>query len=470
MDCQGLEQWLDGELGGQDLRAMEAHAATCAACREHKERWVRARAQIDQWASVRPVPTTDPFAQARLVAQARKREDHRPVRWRLVLSTVALLCFCAGAGGYHLWSAGQPRGPGILRPRLAALPPTAAPAQHAPVASPIPSVVYSEGSVATEGSTVEVRGDGRAVFRLGGDVFGLDSASTARILAPEAGIDRVELMRGAIAVSAAPRLEGTSLHIRSGAVDVVVVGTRFLVDRHADGSTKVEVDEGVVEVRAAMWSERVGAGEVLVVDAGGRSLRRPTEVHLLSLLHPAPWPAPAPPKGELRATAGPPMSAPAAAPAERLSDLRRRLASGDSSAATAVEQWNASHPDDAEGWALRARLEARRQGGAAEAQAWREALRSGPPSSAIRYRYELGRTLSGLAEERAEGIRLLQEVLALGAGPLDADTRLRLAGALDAAGRPAEALVVWQSIEALHPGTPEAGIARASQSDVTPQP
>lgn len=469
--CDRLEAWLDGRVDGAEARSVEAHLSQCPRCAEARAQRARLDSALSAWAGVRRAPSTDPFASARLIAEARRRATAPPVRWRLVLGTVALCSLAVGAFGAHLMHEVRPR-PGHVMPLVARPSMGGNIASGSATAAPAVDVLFAEGVVRTPPGEIEVADGGRAVFRVGGDVFGVGAASAARIDPPSDGADRISLLRGSIAVAAAHREPGRGLVVRSGGVDVVVIGTRFLVERLPDGSTKVGVDEGLVEVRSGRLSERVGAAQELVVDAAGAVRRSPTEVGVAALLHPAPWlPAPsAAPSvpvadaGGAAVNQGAEVAAPIAtapAPAPTLASIRRALAEGAPAGASAIVQWTAEHPGDAHAWSLRARVEDRAGQVDAAIASWRRAVALSPDSERLRFEYELARRLADRTESRDEALALYSAVLGGGAGPLEADVRLRLGRLLLDVGRDAEGREVLESLMARHPAAPESQSARA---------
>jgi len=81
-----------------------------------------------------------------------------------------------------------------------------------------------------------------------GSVLELDTDSAVRVrLSPERR--DIELIRGRLAIAVA-KDPNRPLHVRSGDVDAMAVGTRFVVDR-GDLGTEVGVHEGIVRVTAA---------------------------------------------------------------------------------------------------------------------------------------------------------------------------------------------------------------------------
>jgi len=194
----------------------------------------------------------------RIVARAADASA-RPVRapqrgWGLALVAATITAVCAGAIGWKLRAAGAP-GP------------------SAGDAEPV---------------SVDTRHE-RTRLDLGDAV--IESApSTVFVVTRPAGGVLVELARGRVELDVAKRGARPPLVVRAGDTEVVVIGTRFSVDR-ADGGGDVEVvvTEGVVEVVRRQHAVRVAAGQRWRSDGGveahagvdaarGPSARRPGSI------------------------------------------------------------------------------------------------------------------------------------------------------------------------------------------------
>ncbi len=101
-----------------------------------------------------------------------------------------------------------------------------------------------------------------------GSVLELDTDSAVRV---RIGSDRrdIELLRGRLAIAVA-KDPSRPLHVLSGGVDAMAVGTRFVVDR-SDLGTEVGVHEGIVRVSSAN-------GEAVELRAGQQAFVGTSEV------------------------------------------------------------------------------------------------------------------------------------------------------------------------------------------------
>lgn len=117
---------------------------------------------------------------------------------------------------------------------------------HEPVAPAVAAAVRVEAS--PEGSTLDI-GDATIAVTPGG---------AFEVTRPDGGV-LVALDHGKVGLSVASRKGRAPLIVRAGDVDVIVVGTKFSVER--TGEVVVEVTEGVVRVRRMGDEVRVAAGE-----------------------------------------------------------------------------------------------------------------------------------------------------------------------------------------------------------------
>jgi hypothetical protein len=148
-----LSEYIDGDLGDRDRRALETHLAACATCRDEIEalRAVKERAH-----GLEPVPpATDlwPAIAARIEAQSRPAPARRPgwASWRLTLSlpqaSVAALALVVISAGAMWWTVGRAprlvtRGPSVSGSRSFAT----GPGPAAPSPKPSPGTARSAGS------------------------------------------------------------------------------------------------------------------------------------------------------------------------------------------------------------------------------------------------------------------------------------------------------------------------------------
>ncbi|MCB9743277.1 MAG: tetratricopeptide repeat protein [Alphaproteobacteria bacterium] len=286
-----------------------------------------------------------------------------------------------------------------------------APAQPPPpVEAPAPSPYLAEGAQDLGADRVTV-GEGARV-RL------LDAAPAHTLLSLEAG---------ALEAQVSPRAPGQSFVVRAAEHEVRVVGTRFSV--RAD-PLRVEVQEGVVEVIGAQtW--RLEAGDRF---EGG------------ALIRAARTPSPSPPPA--------------------LSELRAQVLAGELDPARAgLQQRLSQDTTEVAAWKLLAQLERKAGDPAAAVAAWRAVIRVGPEAEAQRARFEAARLLEG---QPAEAEALLRDFLR-SPDPLAPEARLRLAEALLAQRRGAEAEAELERLISEHPGDPAASRARSTLQQIRTQ-
>jgi hypothetical protein len=156
-------------------------------------------------------------------ADAMARGQRAGVRWLLPVLTAAAVAAVVAA--VLVWK---------LRPVTEAVIPT--------VAAPVRIEATPTGSSIDLGDATLAVAPGTAVV----------------VTRPEGGV-LIALERGHVGLEVASRTDRAPLIVRAGDVDVVVVGTRFSVERDAD--VTVEVSEGVVRVQRAGHEARVAAGQ-----------------------------------------------------------------------------------------------------------------------------------------------------------------------------------------------------------------
>ncbi|MGN6106517.1 MAG: FecR domain-containing protein [Kofleriaceae bacterium] len=101
----------------------------------------------------------------------------------------------------------------------------------------------------------------RSMLALGDATIHADPDTAFEIARPAGGV-LVELARGKVELEVAPRGQRPPLVVRAGDTDVIVVGTRFSVDRgDGTGEVRVVVTEGVVRVVRRAVDTRVAAGQ-----------------------------------------------------------------------------------------------------------------------------------------------------------------------------------------------------------------
>jgi hypothetical protein len=175
----------------------------------------------------------------RIVRRSRRRR-------MLLASSVAALPFAILAGWVGLQRAANSGTHALSEPL-----PSAKPAQCAALPAPEPRGVALPA--------------GRQFWDLGArGRIALEAGSVAQLVSSDPCKLELRLAQGRLSVHA-QNLFGGELRVRAGATDVVVHGTRFAVERAADGVT-VDVDEGAVAV------ERAGRASGALL-RGGQRLR-----------------------------------------------------------------------------------------------------------------------------------------------------------------------------------------------------
>lgn len=123
------------------------------------------------------------------------------------------------------------------------------------------------------GQKLETEAGGQAFVVLPeGSKAGVLGNSSLKLSAASESDVKLELDRGTLLVAAAHVEQARRFAVQAGAVEIVVVGTRFLVER--DDRVTVVVEEGKVEVAAGGQKHHVAAGETLIIETSGKVVRR----------------------------------------------------------------------------------------------------------------------------------------------------------------------------------------------------
>jgi hypothetical protein len=228
-------------LGARDAEAFERHLRKCAACRRRAESHDRLRDLASSLPHREPSPLALRRLRARLLRSMAGGDPLPGMRpWRpFAIATVVALVVALGAGG---WS--------LLRTRRG---PPALPA--AASASPAASPADSPARAGTVTSTPEARW-----------------SQTRR-----GGVEEVALAAGAIHVVVRRQFVGECFLVELPDGEIEVRGTTFDVDV-ADGATRrVQVTEGVVELRLRGRSAiRLGPSESWSASSDGVSASAPS--------------------------------------------------------------------------------------------------------------------------------------------------------------------------------------------------
>jgi transmembrane sensor len=89
--------------------------------------------------------------------------------------------------------------------------------------------------------------------------------SAVELVEESAALARVRLVRGRARFDVRPQAQGRTFRVAAGAVEITVVGTRFVVE-YSDEAVVVTVEEGLVRVRAPAGESELGAGQRGVYD------------------------------------------------------------------------------------------------------------------------------------------------------------------------------------------------------------
>ena len=246
-----------------------AHAASCQACRAHLELLDELSGAID-----RLPQELDELGRARIEARvmAALEAPARARRWPWVLGPALV-----AAAAALVVVLGSPA-PGPVSPGLT-------PRVLAGFAAP-PELV--EAMLAQPLERVEVPAGGRAELQLGHVLLALEGPG-ALVRVPDAvGTTRVRLERGRVLVDVEHH-EGTHVVVEAGAIEVEVVGTRFLVER--EPVERVAVARGRVRVRersstgeaAGRVVAELGAGQAWARERGSHALDEPSARGLSAL-------------------------------------------------------------------------------------------------------------------------------------------------------------------------------------------
>ncbi|MEM6925678.1 MAG: FecR domain-containing protein [Myxococcota bacterium] len=243
-----------------------------------------------------------------------------------------------------------------------------------------------------------------------GDTIEVAAASAVVVEAP----GQILLTEGSVEIEARPRPASAPLVVRAGTAQVTVIGTVFAVTLEP---FRVRVSEGVVEVVRDGTVARVAAGEVFPPP----EVSEPLGLDALREL----------------VLGGQPDQA--------RDQLRERLA---------------RRPDDADAWALLARLETRADRTSAAREAWKAAEAHGRPRLARQARYALAVSF----EERPRQAIVWLEAYLADPGPLVPEARLRLGRAQHSIRHP-NADETLRSVIVDFPGTAAAASARGLLGD-----
>lgn len=259
------------ELAGAEAQAAQAHLAQCPECRVALEDVQLAQQVLTVLPDAPPMP--EPMVRRVGLRLAEAADAHAAksfTSWWQALFTprfvlaAALGVVLVAAGAWLLASATPAPSAPIAVPTPAPQPaPTPTPAplpQVNPAPTPAPArklsatvasakkSTASKAQVLAEGSTVTTQRGGSVWMKLpDGSRAGLTAASEVKLAILEEKQLTLELAKGSLAMVVPHRIDRV-LTVRAGDLEVVDLGTRFLVSRETN-RTLVAVEEGMVEVR-----------------------------------------------------------------------------------------------------------------------------------------------------------------------------------------------------------------------------
>ncbi|MBL9037717.1 MAG: FecR domain-containing protein [Archangium sp.] len=276
------QQWqlARGELPPDQAPALEAHAASCEACRAAV---ASARAAVNVLREVpEPPPLPSMLAQrvgVRLSEALEAEQSRRFTRWWSPgwawAAVAAAVVVVAGVAWVlpkrevapPVAVAPEPvKAPVVAEPVMP--PPPLTPRKLAAVVASASKASASKAALATaqelaEGAVVKTERGGAAWLHLpDGTRAGLTGSSSVQLVTLEASALTLEVQRGSVAM-VVPHREDRVLIVRAGEVQVRDLGTQFLVSREA-ARVVVAVEEGEVAVDVANQTRVVKAGHAVV--------------------------------------------------------------------------------------------------------------------------------------------------------------------------------------------------------------
>ncbi|MBN1774281.1 MAG: tetratricopeptide repeat protein [Deltaproteobacteria bacterium] len=489
MNCGDLDRFLERNLSDEDRRSFERHLAECGRCRDFAEAWSAVRRTLTRQLEDRigGAPGQDEVqALVREAADERRRSPRRrPLRAAIAgLAAAAVLVWLLLPSGSE-----RPAGPEVET------------APSTPEAMDL-AVQGGPAAPANRPETVRATPEAGVVLRRGPARIGLAPDAQVQLTPADDGGTRLRLDRGGVAIDREAGREAARLEIEAPFCRVVVTGTRFWVELRESDVVEVGVERGSVRVvheAGATWS--VPAGRTLRIGRRGEGVEgsldagqaerlagwlgdppvaiaaRPTLAAPSGALAGG-WPAsprPAAPDatglpagagrrpGPLDADAAAPPTEPALAapspepPAPSLDEIQRWILDGRTGEAEReLEAMLARRPGDASAWSALAACRRRQESHAEAVTALRRVIELAGPIEGNRARFLAGRTLQDQLGDPAAAIPLFEAYLRQGpdAAPLAAEARLRLAKALLAVGRAAEAEPLLRDMVEEHRGEP----------------
>jgi TolA-binding protein len=245
-----IDPYRDGRLGEKDARSFERHLRACSACSGQLERDERLRELA------RALPDADPGELPLRRLRARVMRDAatgdvrpgRPRGWRLAATAAVVL---VGLGG---WAAVASR--------------------HVPTVTSVTSVTVATASGAGAPSPTESPGAVLVTETLAGTVVA--SAGSRWSQKRGGGVEEIAFEDGSLHMHVRPLAAGERLVVVLPDGELEVRGTTFDVDVTQGATTRVHVDEGVVELRLrGQTLRRLQATETWVATAPTASRQLP---------------------------------------------------------------------------------------------------------------------------------------------------------------------------------------------------
>jgi ferric-dicitrate binding protein FerR (iron transport regulator) len=250
MKAEAIAEYHHGELSSDARQDIERHLPGCLVCQRELNKW-----QQLSYAATHLVPHSTEL-RARSIEQVLRvaRQSpaaQEPSRWRFTF-WVPVSAMMAAAVTAFVWLqvARAPQWPVVEKGSLALGGKTLAPGAE----------MTLEGEVSVNA--------GPAAELLLPDGSRIMSEPASRFVLHEKG-SRLVLNTGAVALSVTPRAQANPFSVETDEALVRVIGTRFAVSRKvAQRATRVEVEEGVVEVRSKLdqSTRRLTAGQSWVLE------------------------------------------------------------------------------------------------------------------------------------------------------------------------------------------------------------
>jgi ferric-dicitrate binding protein FerR (iron transport regulator)/TolA-binding protein len=274
-----LFDYIAGRLHPQARDWIAAHVQTCTRCAALAERVRSVREALEP-------PPEEPFQRQRDITAVRRRLE-RPRRrpgW-LALSAAGVMA----AAALTIYMSLRPKRPVLVATQGAAVPWSVLAREGAADVElgDEHSVVQANVPV-PQGAAIDVKPEARVLARWGGARLVVDGGSRGarvRLEASRADERRLRLERGRVVLDVDPLAPGQTLAVVTDDEKVTVRGTRFLVERSAEG-TSVAVAHGQVRVASTARTVDVATGMRLEPRAAQPTGLGPDDEKALGLVGP----------------------------------------------------------------------------------------------------------------------------------------------------------------------------------------